>query len=110
MNVYQYDIRNGCERTLMWEMNFVPHTPVDHPVSPPCSPRELGEGDDYPEYDINYSLLYVFEWPRYISQQEISFWNKQSIPKNIKKQSSTKRMRRMGKLKQPGGASCNQRR
>ena len=112
--IYTDVLVNGQERTAVWESRLVPVIPPDLPVSPPCSPRDpLDDGDEednYPMYDVEYSLLYVFQFSRETSRQEIMFLNKNSIPKNIKKQRSSKSMRRMGKLKQPGGASCNQRR
>ena len=112
--IYTDVLVNGQERTEVWESRLVPVIPPDLPVSPPCSPRDPLDGgdeeDDYDEYDVVYDLLYVLQFSREISRQEIMFLNKNSIPKNIKKQRSSKSMRRMGKLKQPGGASCNQRR
>jgi hypothetical protein len=112
--IYTEVLVNGQPRTAVWESRLVPVIPPDLPVSPPCSPRDPLDGgdeeDNYPMYDVEYSLLYVFQFSRETSRQEIMFLNKNSIPKNIKKQRSSKSMRRMGKLKQPGGASCNQRR
>jgi len=112
--IYTEVLVNGQPRTAVWESRLVPVIPPDLPVSPPCSPRDPldggGEEDDYDEYDVVYDLLYVLQLSREISRREIMFLNKNNIPKNIKKQRSSKSMRRMGKLKQPGGASCNQRR
>ena len=112
--IYTDVLVNGQPRTAVWESRLAPVIPPDLPVSPPCSPRDPLDGgdeeDNYPMYDVEYSLLYVFQFSRETSRQEIMFLNKNSIPKNIKKQRSSKSMRRMGKLKQPGGASCNQRR
>ena len=116
-NTIYFDVLvDGQERTEVWESRLVLVIPPDLPVSPPCSPRDpLDEEDDYnvddyDEYDVEYDLLYVIQLSREISRREIMFLNKNNIPKNIKKQRSSKSMRRMGKLKQPGGASCNQRR
>ena len=119
-NTIYFDVLvDGQERTEVRESRLVLVIPPDLPVSPPCSPRDPLDGgdeeddynvDDYDEYDVVYDLLYVFQFSRETSRQEIMFLNKNSIPKNIKKQRSSKSMRRMGKLKQPGGASCNQRR
>ena len=119
-NTVLFDVLvDGQERTEVWESRLVLVIPPDLPVSPPCSPRDPLDGgdeeddynvDDYDEYDVEYDLLYVIQLSREISRREIMFLNKNNIPKNIKKQRSSKSMRRMGKLKQPGGASCNQRR
>ena len=114
-NTVLFDVLvDGQERTEVWESRLVLVIPPDLPVSPPCSPRDPLDGgdeeDDYDEYDVVYDLLYVLQLSREISRREIMFLNKNNIPKNIKKQRSSKSMRRMGKLKQPGGASCNQRR
>ena len=119
-NTIYFDVLvDGQERTEVWESRLVLVIPPDLPVSPPCSPRDPLDGgdeeddynvDDYDEYDVVYDLLYVLQLSREISRREIMFLNKNNIPKNIKKQRSSKSMRRMGKLKQPGGASCNQRR
>ena len=112
--IYTDVLVNGQERTEVWESRLVPVIPPDLPVSPPCSPRDPLDGgdeeDDYDEYDVVYDLLYVLQLSREISRREIMFLNKNSIPKNIKKQRCSKSMRRLGKLKQPGGSSCNQRR
>jgi hypothetical protein len=112
--IYTDVLVNGRVLPAVWESRLVPVIPPDLPVSPPCSPRDPLDGgdeeDDYDEYDVVYDLLYVLQLSREISRREIMFLNKNSIPKNIKKQRSSKSMRRMGKLKQPGGASCNQRR
>ena len=106
----------GWPRTIMYEQTVVPHVMADHPVSPPCSPREEGEVDDYiPEYDIVYNIVDVFDWVG-IYPREIAYQNKHSFQKNGKggkngnRGNISKNMRRMGKLKQPGGSSCNQRR
>ena len=112
--IYTDVLVNGRVLPAVWESRLVPVIPPDLPVSPPCSPRDPLDGgdeeDNYNVYDVVYDLLYVFQFSRETSRQEIMFLNKNSIPKNIKKQRSSKSMRRMGKLKQPGGASCNQRR
>ena len=112
--IYTDVLVNGQPRTAVWESRLVPVIPPDLPVSPPCSPRDPLDGgdeeDNYPMYDVDYTLLYVLERPTETSRHEIMFLNKNSIPKNIKKQRCSKSMRRLGKLKQPGGSSCNQRR
>lgn len=112
MYVYQDEICNGWPRTMMYEQTIVPHVRADLPVSPPCSPRPGGgdQDDDYPEYDIEYTLLRVFDWLPQFTRRESAYRNKHSFPRNIKQKNISKSMRRMGKLKQPGGTSCNQRR
>jgi hypothetical protein len=103
----------GWPRTIVYERTRVPYDSV-LPVSPPGSPREgSDEEDDYiPEYDWKYNLVEVRDWVPYITRHEIAYRNKHSFsfPKNSKRKNNSKNMRRMGKLKQPGGSSCNQRR
>ena len=94
----------------MYERTRVPYDSV-LPVSPPGSPRGSDEEDDYiPEYDWKYDLVEVRDWQELISRRETALQNKHSFPKNSKRNNISKNMRRMGKLKQPGGSSCNQRR
>ena len=102
----------GWPRTIVYERTLVPHVIADLPVSPPGSPREgSDEEDDYiPEYDWKYDLVEVRDWLVLITRRETAYQNKHSFPKNSKRKSNSKNMRRMGKLKQPGGSSCNQRR
>jgi hypothetical protein len=102
----------GWPRTIVYERTLVPHVIADLPVSPPGSPREgSDEEDDYiPEYDWKYDLVEVRDWVGIITRRETAYQNKHSFPKNSKRKSNSKNMRRMGKLKQPGGSSCNQRR
>jgi hypothetical protein len=100
----------GWPRTIMYEQTVVPHVMADHPVSPPGSPREEGEVDDYiPEYDIVYNIVVISDWVG-IYRGETAYQNKRSFPKNSKRKTISKNMRKMGRLKQPGGSSCNQRR
>ena len=106
----------GWPRTIVYEQTVMPHVMVDHPVSPPGSPREEGEVDDYiPEYDIVYNIVDVEDWVG-IYRGENAYQNKRSFQENVKGGKNSKRnnisknMRKMGRLKQPGGSSCNQRR
>ena len=80
------------------------------PVSPPSSPREVGEEDDdgWRYYHICYALEYYYD--SYPSRRENARMNKPVRPRKIKQKNKGKEMRRNGRLKQPGGASCNQRR
>jgi len=98
----------GWPRTIVFERTLVPHVMVDLPVSPPGSPRGSDEEDDYiPEYDWKYDLVEVRDWLELRWSRETAY---QNFPKNSKRKNISKNMRRMGKLKQPGGSSCNQRR
>ena len=103
----------GWPRTITYMSVIVPHVMADLPVSPPCSPREEGEVDDYiPEYDRVWALVNVSDWTAGTTRQEIASQNKRhfGFQKNSKRGTISKNMRRMGRLKQPGGSSCNQRR
>ena len=101
----------GWPRTIMFERSIVPRRRPA--VSPPSSPREEGEEDDYiQDYDIVLILINIFDAVAYTTHHETLFWKNQhfSIQKNGKRNYNSKSMRRLGKLKQPGGSSCNQRR
>ena len=91
---------------------LIPERDVE-PVSPPSSPREAGEededGDGWRYYHICYTLD-EYEWICYPSRRENARMNKHVRPRKIKQKNKGKEMRRKGRLKQPGGASCNQRR
>ena len=108
----RFCLLHGWPREMVYEVKYFI---ADLPVSPPSSPRPDG-GDGHPVYDFEYTLLHVFDtviWP--FTRSETAYRNKRSFPrnikqKNIKQKNISKSMRRMGKLKQPGGASCNQRR
>ena len=98
----------GWPRTIVYERTLVPYVMPDLPVSPPGSPRGSDEEDDYvPEYDWKYELVEVRDWQALCRPRETAF---QIFPNNSKRKNISKNMRRMGKLKQPGGSSCNQRR
>ena len=101
----------GWPRTIVYERTRVPYDSF-LPVSPPGSPRgDSDEEDDYiPEYDWKYNLVEVRDWMRPITRRETAYQNKHSFPKNSKRKNNSKNMRILGKLKQPGGSSCNQRR
>ena len=95
----------------MYERTLVPYVMPDLPVSPPGSPRGSDEEDDYiPEYDWKYDLVEVRDWQELVFPRKDAYRNKHSFPKNSKRINNSRNMRRMGKLKQPGGSSCNQRR
>ena len=83
----------------------------EEPVSPPHSPTP--EGEDCIQigriYHGNFNVLLCF-YP-FVSNQEMKQrQGKYPSPRTPNNKKMTKNMRRMGKLKQPGGASCNQRR
>lgn len=82
-----------------------------YPYPHPVAHDQVGgdQDDDYPEYDIEYTLLRVFDWLPQFTRRESAYRNKHSFPRIIKQKNISKSMRRMGKLKQLGGASCNQR-
>ena len=103
----------GWPRTIMYEQNIVPHVIADLPISPPGSPREEGDEDDYiPEYDMEYNIVGIFDWRMDNTRIETFYRTNQyfSFQKNYRRKNNSKNMRRIGKLKQPGGSSCNQRR
>ena len=110
--VYDYQTCNGLTRVLVYELTLVPHVIADLPVSPPCSPRSDGgdDHDDDHEYDIDYTLLRDLGWHMQFTRRESADRNKRSCPRNSKQKNISKSMRRLGKLKHPGGSSCNQRR
>jgi len=77
------------------------------PFSPPSSPREPGEEE---EEQWRYYGVFRIYGARYTTY----FWVDPEVsrvpPRTIKQKKTSKEMRRNGRLKQPGGASCNQRR
>jgi len=99
----------GWPRTVVYDRTRIPYD--TSPVSPPGSPREdSDEEDDYiPEYVWKYDLIEVRDWVGLITRRETAYQNKHSFLKNSKRKNNSKNLRRLGKLKQPGGSSCNQR-
>ena len=86
--------------TLHWVENqyytvVTPPSPVFNP------PRD-------PEYPVNYQYGLVFYYYHYYYH----YTNRNMKPPYLKNQKINKNqhLRKMGRLKQPGGASCNQRR
>tara|TARA_B100000131_G_scaffold203206_1_gene195144 strand:+ start:57 stop:404 length:348 start_codon:yes stop_codon:yes gene_type:complete len=78
------------------------------PVSPPCSPRPEGEVEYVPRiifHGFDHCLMFIPYSPT-IEMKE----RQHKFPKYPSKKNMTKYLRRSGKLKQPGGSSCNQRR
>lgn len=85
-----------------------------NPISPPSSPREAVEDDeeDWDYYEVVEDRM-CYGNNFYKDHTDIYMMNKKRLTKNIKRQTKIKRqtyMRRNGSLKQPGGASCDQRR
>ena len=77
----------------------------EDPISPEQSPTPEGEDCiQIGRVDFNYLFCFPFNEKFEMKQRRGKY---QRTPNNKK---MTKNMRRMGKLKQPGGASCNQRR
>ena len=75
---------------------------------PPSSPREVGEEDDDGWRYYHICFTHEYDWICYPSRRENARMN--DHPRKIKQKNKGKEMRRNGRLKQPGGASCNQRR
>ena len=76
---------------------------------PPCSPRPDGEVEVRPRIICHlptYSLYYVY-FPTSTSDMKI---RQHKFSKYPSKKNMNKIFRKTHKLKQPGGASCNQRR
>jgi len=84
----------------------------EEPVSPPHSPTP--EGEDCIQigriFHGNFNVLVYFYIPRVSNLEMKQKQQKYPSPRTQKNKKMTKNMRRMGKLKQPGGSSCNQRR
>jgi len=60
-------------------------------------------------YNLYYNLYYYSSiWMYYPIPNRYS--QKHTPPKNIKIKNTNQHLRKMGRLKQPGGSSCNQRR
>ena len=126
MNAHTYELYRG-NQWFRWRHHppaCLPDTPLlpilerdDEPVSPPSSPREPGEDEDEDEDEDEewdwhyYDIIYTFvhdrwgHWGRSRARM-----NNHVRPRKIKQKNKGKEMRINGRLKQPGGASCNQRR
>jgi hypothetical protein len=77
-------------------------------VSPPCSPRAEGDVEVRPRIIFHEPLIrWIF--PRTIGTSEMKF-HQHKFSKYPSKKNMNKILRKTHKLKQPGGASCNQRR
>lgn len=85
------------------------HFTDEDPVSPPCSPRPEGEVEYVPRIIFHGDLYRRLMWIPYSPTIEMRE-RQHKYPKYPLKKNMTKHFRRSGKLKQPGGASCNQRR
>ena len=87
---------------------------TDHdPISPPVSPREEGEIEIRPRIIFHYAhprdpFDYLF-WIPYTQTSEMKY-RQHKFTKYPSKKNMNKFLRKNHKLKQPGGASCNQRR
>ena len=132
MNAHTYELYRG-NQWFRWRHQppaCLPDTPLlpilerdDEPVSPPSSPREPGEDEDEDEDEDEewdwhyYDIIYIFVHDRW------GHWgrgrgaagararmNNHVHPRKKKQKNKGKEMRINGRLKQPGGASCNQRR
>jgi len=85
------------------------HFTDEDPVSPPRSPRSEGEVEYVPRIIFHGPLYIRLMWIPYSPTIEMRK-RQHKYPKYSSKKNMTKYFRRSGKLKQPGGASCNQRR
>lgn len=116
MAIIHLDINNGFN-PITYNGSFLPHG-ITHPVlhftdkdaiSPPSSPRLEGENEIRPR------LLFHDEiWHRLVLTDYHVAYSLPKVSHKHHKLSSKKNMnkifRKTHKLKQPGGASCNQRR
>ena len=110
------DISNGFN-PIAYNGSFLPHG-ITHPVlhftdedavSPPSSPRPEGENEIRPRlifHDDIWRRLVITDY--YVSYSMPKIEHK--FPKYPSKKNMNKIFRKTHKLKQPGGASCNQRR
>ena len=78
-------------------------------LSPPRSPREEGE-QEVPSKILSWGLLEKIDVDTIHRKSRNEKETAQIFKESTHKKNMTKYHRRMGKLKQPGGASCNQRR
>tara|TARA_B100001287_G_scaffold268297_1_gene264411 strand:- start:1966 stop:2313 length:348 start_codon:yes stop_codon:yes gene_type:complete len=84
------------------------HFTDEDPVSPPCSPRPEGEVEIRPRI-IWHGYYWPIRYRLYSSPSEMK-WRQYKFSKYPSKKNMNKYLRKDHKLKQPGGASCNQRR
>ena len=78
-------------------------------VSPPCSPRPEGEVEVRPRIIFHGDVWRRLVFIPYSSTSEMK-WRQYKSSKYPSKKNMNKYLRKNHKLKQPGGASCNQRR
>jgi hypothetical protein len=122
MNAHTYEVYRGNQwltysglpPACLPDLPLLPILERDgDPVSPPSSPRVPGEAEDEAEdeeWDWHYyDLIYVHVRWGHRGRSRTRMDN-QVPPRKIKQKSKGKEMRINGRLKQPGGASCNQRR
>jgi len=87
----------------------------DSPVSPPGSPRDPEDEDDEGGEDITFAPYIIIRGLSFdLLARDLPSYPKKRYAKNATRDKTrnktVKDMRRRGMLKQPGGASCNQRR
>ena len=85
------------------------HFTDDEPISPPCSPRTEGEIEVRPRIIFHIYGNYPWYFIPYSETSEMRF-RQHKFSKYPSKKNMNKILRKTHKLKQPGGASCNQRR
>jgi len=85
------------------------HFTDDDPISRPCSPRAEGEIEVRPGIIFHNYGYYPLYYIPYSETSEMKF-RQHKFPKYSSKKNMNKILRKTHKLKQPGGASCNQRR
>ncbi len=78
-------------------------------VSPPCSPRPEGEVEIRPRIIFHGAMYHRLVFIPYTETSEMK-WRQYKFSKYPSKKNMNKYLRKNHKLKQPGGASCNQRR
>ena len=91
------------------------HFTDEDPISPTCSPRPEGVQETRPAGIFHvplreYGLHWVYTHELYNLEGDIRKRNNKFYRKNKIKTLNMKHFRRNHELKQPGGASCNQRR
>ena len=103
--------------SITFNGNFLPYgitTPELHftdedPISPPCSPRSEGGPPEIRPSAVFHEPIYTLMYVDYTLEEDIRKRHTKFYRKN-KKNLNMKYFRKNRKLKQPGGASCNQRR